>query len=46
MVKDLPTKQEIWFRLLDKKIPLEKGMAIHSSSLAWTIPWTGGPGRL
>jgi len=24
---------------------LEKGMAIHSSTLAWRIPWTEGPGR-
>ena len=26
--------------------PLEKGMAIHSSILAWRIPWTKEPGRL
>ena len=26
--------------------PLEKGMATHSSILAWEIPWTGEPGRL
>ena len=26
--------------------PLEKGMAIHSSNLAWEIPWTEEPGRL
>ena len=26
--------------------PLEKGMATHSSILAWTIPWTEEPGRL
>ena len=26
--------------------PLEKGMAIHSSILAWKIPWTEEPGRL
>ena len=26
--------------------PLEKGMATHSSTLAWRIPWTGEPGRL
>ena len=25
---------------------LEKGMATHSSSLAWKIPWTGKPGGL
>ena len=28
------------------KTPLEEGMASHSSMLAWTIPWTEGPGRL
>ena len=26
--------------------PLEKGMTIHSSILAWIIPWTKEPGRL
>ena len=26
--------------------PLEEGMAIHSSTLAWRIPWTEQPGRL
>ena len=26
--------------------PLEEGMAIHSSVLAWRIPWTEEPGRL
>ena len=26
--------------------PLQKGMAIHSSILAWRIPWTEGPGRV
>ena len=26
--------------------PLKKGMATHSSILAWTIPWTEGPGGL
>ena len=31
-----------WFR----KIPLEEGMAIHSSILDWRIPWTEEPGRL
>ena len=28
------------------KIPLEEGMATHSSILAWRIPWTEEPGRL
>ena len=26
--------------------PLEEGMAVHSSILAWRIPWTEEPGRL
>ena len=29
-----------------RKIPLEKGMATHSSVLAWRIPWTEEPGGL
>ena len=32
-------------RFLDGEDPLEKGMAIHSSVLAWRIPWTEEPGR-
>ena len=31
---------------LDRKDPLEKEMATHSSILAWRIPWTEQPGRL
>ena len=37
-------KQETWVRSLGWEDPLEKGMATHSSILAWRIPWTGGPG--
>ena len=33
-------------RSLDWEDPLEKGMATHSSILAWRIPWTDEPGRL
>ena len=33
-------------RSLGQEDPLEKGMAIHSSILAWEIPWTEEPGRL
>ena len=33
-------------RSLAQEDPLEKGMATHSSILAWRIPWTEGPGRL
>ena len=32
--------QETTVRFLDQEDPLEKGMAIHSSILAWKIPWT------
>ena len=28
------------------EVPLEEGMATHSSILAWRIPWTEEPGRL
>ena len=31
---------------LDQEDPLEKGMATHSSILAWRIPWTEDPGGL
>ena len=40
LVKNLPAMQETWVRSLGWKDPLEKGMAIHSSILAWRIPWT------
>ena len=33
-------------RSLDREDPLEEGMAIHSSILAWEIPWTEEPGGL
>ena len=45
-VKNLPPMQETRVRFLDRGDPLEKGMAIHSSILAWRIPWTEEPGRL
>ena len=38
MVKNLPSVQDTWILSLDLKDPLEKGMAIHSSILAWRIP--------
>ena len=37
---------EIGFYPLAGKIPIEKGMATHSSILAWRIPWTEEPGGL
>ena len=40
MVKNLPAMQETWVRFLGRQDPLEKGMATHSSILAWRIPWT------
>ena len=46
MVKNLPAMQATWVRSLGWKDPLEKGMAIHSSILAWRLPWTEEPGRL
>ena len=45
-VKNLPAMQEIWVRSLGQKDSLEKEMAIHSSILAWKIPWTEKPGGL
>ena len=45
-VKHLSTMQETWVRSLGWKDPLQKEMAIHSSTLAWKIPWTEEPGRL
>ena len=38
--------QETWVRFLGPEDPLEKEMAIHSSILAWKIPWTEEPGGL
>ena len=46
MVKSLPAVQETWFDPWVGKIPLEKEMATHSSTLAWRIPWREEPGRL
>ena len=45
-VNNLPAVQEIWVRSLGQEDSLEKGMAIHSSILAWRISWTEKPGRL
>ena len=46
MVKNLPAMQETQVRSLGQEEPLEKGMAPHSSVLAWRIPWTEEPGWL
>ena len=45
-VKRLSAMQETWVWFLDQEDPLEKEIAVHSSILAWRIPWTEEPGRL
>ena len=45
-VKRLPTMRETRVRSLGGEDPLEKEMAIHSSTIAWKIPWTEEPGRV
>ena len=44
--KNLPAMRETQVRFLGQKDPLEKGMATHSSILAWRIPWIEEPGGL
>ena len=46
MVKCLSTMRETQIQSLGQEDPLEKEMAIHSSTIAWKIPWTQEPGRL
>ena len=46
MVKNLPAMLETWVQSLRQEDPMEKGMATHSSILAWRIPWTEKPGGL
>ena len=45
MIKNLPAMQETWVRSLGWEDPLEEGMAIHSSILAWRIPMDRGAWR-
>ena len=45
-VKHLVAMRETWVQFLGQEDPLEKEMAIHSSTLAWKIPWTEKPDRL
>ena len=45
-VKRLSTMWETWVRALGWEDPLEKEMAIYSSTIAWKIPWTEELGRL
>ena len=46
MVKNFSMMQEILVWSLGREYPLEKGMATHSSILAWRIPWTEETGEL
>ena len=46
MIKRLSTMRETRVPSLGQEDPLEKEMAIHSSTIAWKIPWTEEPGRL
>ena len=45
-VKCLSTMRETWIPSLGREDLLEKEMTIHSSTIAWKIPWTEEPGRL
>ena len=45
-VKKLLAMQETQVQSLGQEDPLEKGMATHSSILAWRMPWTEEPGGL
>ena len=46
LVKNMPAIWETQVRSLGQEDPLEKGMAAHSSILAWRSPWTEEPGGL
>ena len=46
MVKNPPAMQETWIQFLGQEDPLEEGLAIHVSILAWRILWTEEPGGL
>ena len=46
MIKRLSIMRETGVRSLGQEDPLEKEMAIQSSTIAWKIPWTEEPGRL
>ena len=46
MVKNPPTMWETWVQFLGWDDLLEKGIATHSSIMAWRIPWTKEPGGL
>ena len=46
MVRNPPVVEETRVLSLGQEDPLDKGMATHSSILAWRIPWGEEPGRL
>ena len=46
MVKRLSTMRETQVQSLGWEDPQEKEVAIHSSTIAWKMPWTEEPGRL
>ena len=46
MVKSPPAMQETQVRSLGREDPQEKGLATHSSVLAWRVPWTEEPSGL
>ena len=46
LVKDLPAVQETQVQSLGREDPLQRGIATHSSVLAWRIPWTEEPSGL
>ena len=46
MVKNLLAMRDTQVQSLSQEDPPEKGMATHSSILAWRIPWTEEPGQL
>ena len=45
-IKNMPAMQETWVQSLGWEDPLKKGIATHSSILAWRIPWTEKLGGL
>ena len=45
-IKNMPAMQETWVQSLGWEDPLKKGIATHSSILAWRIPWTESLGGL
>jgi len=46
LAKNPPAMWETWGRCLGQEDPLEKGMVMHSSILAWRITWTEEPDGL